>query len=234
MKPTREAVRTLIQQGVTDSHLADDSFFSGAGPARASERKDPDMQTIVHGMVPFPPMDAAVDEVLDQALRLVADHHRTLGLHLGRQAFSPSIAELRQSPLGRDLRLLAYATEADPAAVRTAAARVRETLLRPMAADEYETPAWFWSSDLGRLVARAERAAAGPDAWLTAAAAGMSLGLSEAEVLEWAEAGMLPWLPDDGGRPLVARAAVERMRMLAGRIAPDRAGSPAMRAADAA
>lgn len=192
------------------------------------------MQTIVPGMVPFPPVDAAADEMMDQALRLVADHHRELGLRLGRQAFSPSIAELRQSPLGRDLRLLAQAAGADPAAVRAAAARVRETLLRPLAADDYETPAWFWTSDLGRLVARAERAAAGPDGWLTPAAAGMSLGLSEAETLDWAAAGMLPWLPDEHGRPLIARAAVDRMRMLAGRIGPERIGAPAVRPADAA
>lgn len=173
----------------------------------------------------------SVDEVLDQALRLVADHHRGLGLRLGRQAFSPSIAELRQSPVGRDLRLLAHAEEAEAAEVRAAAARVKETLLGSPVADMSDVPAWFWGSDLGRMIARAERIAAVEGAWMTAAAAGMTLGLSEAEVLEWAALGVLPWLPDEAGRPLVARSAVERMHALAGRVG---AGRRSSLAADAA
>ena len=169
-----------------------------------------------------------VDEILDQALRLVADHHRLLGLQLGRPAFSPSIAELRQSPLGRDLRLLAHAVGSGvlPADIRAAASRVTETLLRPLAADGFETPDWFWASELGRIVSRAERFAAGEGAWLAPAVAAMSLGTTEDDILDWAVSGVLPWLPDDLGRPLVSRAAVDRMRMVAMKIVRDRHEAP--------
>ncbi|MFM9106282.1 MAG: hypothetical protein ACKOWF_06245 [Chloroflexota bacterium] len=180
----------------------------------------------------------SIEDVLDEALRLAADHHRALGQHLGRPAYSPSLAALRQSPLGRDLRLLAAAAgvaPGDPASAGTlpagnapaadvsaAARRVRDLLLRPMAADGCEVPAWFWASDLGRVIARAERAAAGADAWLTPDAAAAALGIGEAEALEWVATGLLPWLPDEDGRPAIARAAVDRMRLLAGRTGPER------------
>src|SRR5829696_6689853 len=49
------------------------------------------------------------DDVIDAVLRLVADHHRAVGAAIGKRSFSPSHAELRQSPLGQDLRLLAAA-----------------------------------------------------------------------------------------------------------------------------
>jgi len=185
------------------------------------------MQAFIPGTGPVPlaqpEIAPAIDDILDEALRLAADHHRTLGQHLGRPAYSPSLADLRQSPLGRDLRLLAApAVSLAPAEVRAAAGRVREVLLHPMAAEGYEIPAWFWTSDLGRLIARAERAAAGADAWLGPEAAADALGVAEAEVLEWAASGLLAWLPDEAGRPVIARAAVERMRLLAERIGPER------------
>lgn len=157
------------------------------------------------------------DEVLDQALRLVADHHRALGLSIGRRVFSPSVAELRQSPLGRDLRLLVAASYGDamPEAAKSAAERVRETLLRPLAADTYAVPAWFWGSELGRIVARAERMAAGEAAFVSLPQAEAWLGVPAADLAAWIEDGALPWLPDEAGRPLLRRSAVERLRMVA-------------------
>ena len=53
------------------------------------------------------------DDVIDSILRLVADHHRAVGAAIGKRSFSPSLAELRQSPLGQDLRLLATAGYGD-------------------------------------------------------------------------------------------------------------------------
>jgi len=166
------------------------------------------------------------DEVLDQALRLVADHHRALGLSIGRRVFSPSIAELRQSPLGRDLRLLVAASCGDalPEAATAAAERVRETLLRPLVADTYAVPVWFWGSELGRIVARAERMAAGEAAFVTLPQAEAWLGVPAADLKTWMEDGALPWVPDEAGRPLLRRGAVERLRIVA--LATARPASP--------
>ena len=157
------------------------------------------------------------DEILDQALRLVADHHRALGQSIGRRVFSPSVAELRQSPLGRDLRLLVAAAYGDamPEAAKAAGERVRETLLRPLAADTYAVPAWFWGSELGRIVARAERKAAGEAAFVSLLQAEAWLGVPAADLSAWMEDGALPWVPDDAGRPLLRRSAVERLRIVA-------------------
>ncbi len=161
------------------------------------------------------------DEVLDEVLRLVADHHREIGEIIGRRAFSQSIAELRQSPLGRDLRLLAAAAtgDADPVAAHAAAERVRDILLRPIAADGTEVPAWFWASALGRIVSRAERMVAGPGAFLAPAQAAAWLGVPADEVERWIAAGAIDWLPDEAGRPLLRRSAVEKMRLVAQAVA---------------
>lgn len=166
------------------------------------------------------------DEVLDQALRLVADHHRALGLSIGRRVFSPSLAELRQSPLGRDLRLLVAASYGDALAeaAKAAAERVRETLLRPLVADAYVVPTWFWGSELGRIVARAERMAAGEAAFVSLPQAEAWLGVEAVDLAAWMEDGALPWVPDEAGRPLLRRGAVERLRIVA--LATARADRP--------
>lgn len=157
------------------------------------------------------------DEVLDQVLRLVADHHLTLGQSIGRRIFSPSIAELRQSPLGRDLRLLTAAPSggADPKAIAAAAEHVRAVLLRPLAADTYTVPTWFWGSDLGRIVARAERTAAGAAAFVSVAQAAAGLGMATSDLTAWIDDGSLSWVPDEAGQPLLRRSAVDRLRLVA-------------------
>ena len=163
------------------------------------------------------------EAVLDQALRLVADHHRALGALLGRpDADAPmSLTDLRQSPLGRDLRLLAAAggRTADPAAVQAAAARVADLLLRPLAAEEYDVPAWFWATEVGRLLARAERVAHGPDRLLTPNEVAARLGVAWTAVDVWLADGSLQIIPDEDGRPLVPRDEVERRRAIADELA---------------
>ena len=161
------------------------------------------------------------DEAIDQALRLVADHHRALGAMLCRPAAPVSLADLRRSPLGRDLRLLAAAGRraTDPAAIRKATARVTELLLRPLAAEEYAVPAWFWATEVGRLLARAERVAHGPDRLLTPNEVAAGLGVARTAVDGWLADGSLETIPDEDGRPLVPRGAVERRRAIADELA---------------
>ncbi len=191
-----------------------------------------DDQAIVAGYAAEPRgSDQSWDDqaVLDQALRLVADHHRALGAMIGRGSPAPTAEELRSSPLGRDLRLLARAARGAAAAAETraAVARVEETLLRPLAADDYGVPDWFRGSALGRLLARAERSALGPDGLLPPAEAAARLGVREAEVAAWLADGSLPGVWDEAGRPLVPRAAVERRRWVARAFAepaPERGG----------
>jgi hypothetical protein len=154
--------------------------------------------------------------VIDQVLRLAADHHQALGASLGRTDVGSTLAGLRESPLGRDLALLASrGADPTPASVRAAARRVIEALLRPLAADDYQVPHWFWETEIGRIVARAERAATGPEGWLTPIETARQLGVSRAVVEGWLVDGTLPSIPDQHGRPLVPSTAVERRRRVA-------------------
>lgn len=157
------------------------------------------------------------EEIVDQVLRLVANQHQTMGAAIGRRAFSPTIAELRQTPLGRDLRLLAGAAQDDvaAAAIHSAATRVKDLLLRPLADDSYETPAWFWESGLGQLLARAERLAYGRGGLLSVTQAARLLSVTPGMVQAWIASGLLPSMPDAKGRPQISRAAIEHRRVVA-------------------
>ncbi len=167
--------------------------------------------------------EATDDEALDQALELVADHYRALGALLGRAGAPPSRAQLHHSPLGRDLRLLAAARAGSPPnEILAAAARVKELMLRPLAAADVAVPAWFWATALGRLVARAERAAHGPDGLLTPATTAAHLGVPPASVDRWLADGSLPSVPGDDGQPLVPRRAIgARLAIARGPIAAE-------------
>ncbi len=163
------------------------------------------------------------EEIVDQVLRLVANQHQTMGAAIGRRAFSPTIAELRQTPLGHDLRLLATAAHSDvPAeAIHSAATRVKDLLLRPLAADAYETPAWFWESGLGQLLARAERVAYGRGGLLSVTQAARLLSVAPGQVEEWVESGLLPAMPDAKGRPQISRQVIEHRREIADLLSAD-------------
>jgi hypothetical protein len=169
--------------------------------------------TLVHG--PDGPWDD--DDVIDSVLRLVADHHRTVGAAIGRRSFSPTLAELRQSPLGLDLRFLTLAGQhdTDETQVREVASRVTDLLLRPLAAEGMVIPAWFWSTAIGRIVARATRASYGPGGLIDLTEAAQRLGVSPAIVSGWTMDGAIAALPDEQGHMLVPSDAIERRRLVA-------------------
>jgi hypothetical protein len=161
------------------------------------------------------------DDVIDAVLRLVADHHRAVGAAIGKRSFSPSLAELRQSPLGQDLRLLAAAAYGDVSRdhVRETAGRVTDLLLRPLAAEDKVIPPWFWSTAIGRIVARAARVTYGDDGLMSVDDAADRLGIAPELVAGWAEEGAITAIPDEAGRPLVPRDAIERRRAIARELA---------------
>jgi hypothetical protein len=168
--------------------------------------------TLVHG--PDGPWDD--EDVIDSVLRLVADHHRTVGAAIGRRSFSPTLAELRQSPLGQDLRFLTLAGQHDDETqVREVASRVTDLLLRPLAAEGMVIPAWFWSTAIGRIVARAARASYGPGGLIDLTEAAQRLGVSPAIVSGWTADGAITALPDEQGRLMVPSDAIERRRLVA-------------------
>jgi len=161
------------------------------------------------------------DDVIDAVLRLVADHHRAVGAAIGKRSFSPSLAELRQSPLGQDLRLLAAAGYGDVSRdqVRETAGRVTDLLLRPLAAEGKVIPAWFWGTAIGRIVARAARVTYGDDGLMSIDDAADRLGIAPELVAGWTTDGAIISIPDDVGRLMVPRDAIEKRWMIARELA---------------
>jgi len=157
------------------------------------------------------------EDVIDGVLRLVADHHRAVGAAIGRRSFSPSLAELRLSPLGQDLRSLAAAAFGDinRVDVRETAARVTDLLLRPLAGEALVIPVWFWSSAIGRIVARAMRATFGDGGLILVAEAADRLGVDPTVITAWIVDGAIVAVPDEAGRLLVPRDAIEQRRIVA-------------------
>ena len=160
------------------------------------------------------------DEVIDTVLRLVSDHHRQVGAAIGRRSFSPTLAELRQSPLGQDLRLLAVAGCGDDGEVqvRETASRVTDLLLRPLAAEGMVIPTWFWSTAIGRLVARAARASYGPEGLMSITEAADRLGVAPALIVGWTVDGAIAAIPEENGRLMVPREAIEKRRQIASEL----------------
>ena len=161
------------------------------------------------------------DDVIDTVLRLVADHHRAVGAAIGKRSFSPSLAELRQSPLGQDLRLLTVAGYGDVSRdqVRDTAGRVTDLLLRPLAAEGMVIPAWFWASAIGKIVARAARATYGDDGLMSIADAADRLDIAPELVAAWTADGAIASIPDDAGRSMVPRDAIEKRRAVSRELA---------------
>jgi hypothetical protein len=160
-------------------------------------------------------------EAIDQALQLVyAENVRRSGLLGLTAATTPTLADLRQSPLGLDLQRLAeYAvgvTNESPDEVLAAIESTLQVLFWPTAADDYDVPAPFWRTLIGRMLARAKRRALAADGLIGVAAAARLLGVDEATIERWTAERLLDSVPTaPGDRPLIGRRSVERLLAVA-------------------
>jgi hypothetical protein len=169
----------------------------------------------------LPPAERAA---IDQALQLVYTENRRMADLLGLGlAFTPRLADLRESSLGVDLRrLAAYGlgeTNEAPDDVLTAVESTLQVLFWPTAATDYEVPAPFWRTLLGRMLARAKRRALAVEGLIGIAAAARMLGVDEATVERWTAERLLESVPTAaGGRMLVGRRSVERLLAVAAEL----------------
>jgi hypothetical protein len=166
----------------------------------------------------LPPAEQAA---IDQALQLVYAENRRLSGLLGLVAtVTPSLVDLRQSPLGVDLqRLAGYGlgtTDEQPEDVLTAIESTLQVLFWPTAATDYTVPATFWRTIIGRMLARAKRRALAAEGLIGVAAAACLLGVDGATIERWAADRLLDSVPTAaGGRTLIGRRSVERLLTVA-------------------
>lgn len=172
-----------------------------------------------------PPTEQAA---IDQALQLVYAENRRLSGLLGlAPAHTPSLADLRRSPLGIDLQRLAdYGlgrTNEQSDDVLVAVESTLQVLFWPTAASDYTIPGSFWRTILGRLLARAKQRALATDGFLGIAAAARLLGVDHGTVERWIDDRLLDSVPTaSGGRTLIGRRSVERLLEVAAELPEDR------------
>jgi hypothetical protein len=163
-------------------------------------------------------------EAIDQALQLVYAENRRLSSLLGlATAATPTLADLRHSPLGVDLlRLADYGlgtTDEQPEDVLTAIESTLQVLFWPTAATDYAVPAQFWRTLIGCMLARAKRRALAAEGLIGVAGAACLLGVDEATVERWTAERLLDSVPNgSGGRTLVGRRSVERLLTVAAEL----------------
>ncbi len=162
-------------------------------------------------------LDPRDQATIDQALQVVATDERRLATHLRLSAVRPpSVEQLRDGPLGRDLTRLALVARGrvreSPERVLAAVEAVLQFLFWPAGADDYVVPRAFWATDLGQLLARAKLRAFDPAELVSIGEAARRLGVTRPTVYRWMDERRLDSVRDEAsGRTFVVRRDVDRL-----------------------
>jgi excisionase family DNA binding protein len=157
-------------------------------------------------------------EAIDAALLKVYRHdRRLLDLVDPGGVRELTLEELREGPLGRDLRLLAdYAQRhvyADRRLVPLAVDSVLQVLFWPVAADDYVVPRSFWDTDLGQMLGRAKLHSYRPDELVSVDEAVRLLGVTAPTLYRWMDDRTLGYVRDDAnGRTRIVRRDIDRLK----------------------
>jgi excisionase family DNA binding protein len=164
-----------------------------------------------HGISP------SVQETIDRTLRLIfSQSHRYL-LKLGQSVNTPSVTELRNSPIGKDLARLASIAAGHDHADREETFRmvnsVLELLFWPAGEDEYQAPRAFWEEPLGKLLSQAKLRSVDASELMSVGNAAQILGVTRPTIYRWMDDHTLNYVRDDlSGRTFVLRGDVETLR----------------------
>ncbi len=160
-------------------------------------------------------------DVVDQALQLVYSHHHRLISHLHPGEFQPlSLDQLRQGPLGQDLRRLSALARGEirepKERVLEAIESVLQLLFWPAAADDYTVPRSFWDTELGRMMALAKYRAFEASELVSIGNAAQQLGVTRPTIYRWMDDRTLNYVRDDmSGRTFVVRRDIDNLRRVA-------------------
>jgi excisionase family DNA binding protein len=170
------------------------------------------------------PYQSAIDAMLSQVYK----RHQQLYAPLHDDArFELTPEELREGPLGRDLRRLAdYAVgrvHESTSLVLSAVESVLQCLFWPPAAEDYAVPRSFWESDLGKMLNQAKFRAYRRADLISVTQAAKLLRVTNATVYRWMDDRTLGWVRDDSnGRTWIVRRDVEIINRVASDIAAGR------------
>lgn len=166
-----------------------------------------------------PQLQRTDEDAIDQALRLVADRHASLGSELDQSKTIGSLVALRQSPLGRKLRRLALVARGDQDIdvdrIRMEIDEVIAVFVQPLATTEHRIPEWFWQTDLGALLALALHRTYLSDQLLCLGSAAERLDEQPATVERLLADGMLTAVRDETGKRWIPVKQIEQFHTVA-------------------
>ncbi len=176
------------------------------------------------------PVDIELPEyqaAIDDALQLVYSQHHRLIMQLHPGSFRElTLVELREGPLGRDLRKLAAVArneESQPKELVLAAIdSVLQVLFWPAAADDYTVPRSFWDTDLGKMLALAKYLAYDRAELVSIGSAAQQLGVTRPTIYRWMDDRTLNYVRDDmSGRTFVVRRDIDNLKQVASNLAQE-------------
>ena len=169
----------------------------------------------------LPDYQAAIDD----ALQLVYSQHHRLIAQLHPESFRElTLDELREGPLGRDLRRLADLARGQVREqkdlVLSAIDSILQVLFWPAAAEDYTVPRTFWDTELGRMLALAKYRAYDPTELVSIGSAAQQLGVTRPTIYRWMDDRTLSYVKDDmSGRTFVVRRDIDNLKRVAAELA---------------
>jgi excisionase family DNA binding protein len=170
------------------------------------------------------PTEVRYQRSIDKALLQVYHQHRRLALWLYPDGFRElTLEQLREGPLGRDLRhLAAYAqgqVYEDSRLVRAAIDAVLQVLFWPAASEDYWVPRSFWDTDLARILNHAKLRSYKPDELVSLGQAARMLGVTIPTIYRWMDDRTIGWVRDDSnGRTWIVRQEIEQLKRKASEL----------------
>jgi len=166
-------------------------------------------------------------DMIDKVLRLNYSQEYRYQLKLtGQQPVPPTIEDLRDGPLGRDLTLLSQIArsqiERSPDEVFALVDSILELLFWPPGTDYYTVPSGFWDEPLGKLLSVAIFQSMEADELISVGEVASLLGVTRPSVYRWLDERILRAVRDPiSNRMLVVRSDVNALIVQARQYAED-------------
>ena len=168
-----------------------------------------------------PALEVEYPQMLDDTLQLLFSHYHRIINQLHPESFRElTLNQLREGPLGRDLRRLAQFAHGEVhehgAHVLATVDSVLMALFGSAAAADYLVPRLFWDTELGECSASQSSAHTNPHELITIGAAAEMLGVTRPTFTAGWTTGPSTYVRDDiNGRTWVVRRDIDNLKRVA-------------------